>query len=206
MIRYEQIRQEDIPACTALASRSFMDYAYFSNYFPQEKRRRKFLERMLEIEVRLCFGKAEIWGAWDGDALCAVALLCPPSWVKPSAWEYMRAGYGKVFLAGGLRRVSDWDGMNAGAMKPCHAEKNAWYLSSLTVDAEMEGRGIGSRMLQDCLLPHIRKQGGKTLVLFTNSEENCRFYEKNGFLLSHTEEYTYHGRIMGSWSYRMELS
>ena len=133
MIRYEQIRQEDIPACVALAARSFMDYAYFSNYFPQEKRRRKFLEKMLEIEFRLCFGKADIWAARDGDVLCAVALLCPPSWVKPSAWEYMRTGYGKVFLAGGLRRVSDWYDMNAEAMKPCHGVQNTWYLSSLTV-------------------------------------------------------------------------
>ena len=61
-------------------------------------------------------------------------------------------------------------------------------------------------MLQDCLLPHIRKQGGKSLVLFTNSEETCRFYEKNGFRLFHTENYTYNGNTMGSWSYRMELS
>ena len=34
--------------------------------------------------------------------------------------------------------VSDWDDMNAAAMKPCHAEKNAWYLSSLTVDADQD--------------------------------------------------------------------
>ena len=206
MIRYEQIRQEDIPACTALATRSFMDYAYFTNYFPEEKRRRRFLEKMLEIEFRLCFGKADIWGAWDGDVLCAVALLCSPSWVKPSAWEYMRAGYGKVFLAGGIRRVSDWDDMNAEALKPCHVDPDAWYLSSLTVDTGKEGQGIGSRMLQECLLPYIRKHNGKSLVLFTNSEENCRFYEKNGFHLFHTEEYTYHGQRMGSWSYRMDMN
>ena len=84
MIRYEQIRREDIPACTALAARSFMDYEYFANYFPDANRRRRFLEKMLEIEFRLCFGQTDIWGAWDGDTLCAVALLCPPEWVKPS--------------------------------------------------------------------------------------------------------------------------
>ncbi len=205
MIRFEQIRREELPACAALAARSFMEYAYFANYFPEEQCRRRFLEKMLEIEFRLCFGKTEIWGARDGDRLCAVALLCPPSWVKPSAWEYMRAGYGKVFLAGGIRRVSDWDEMNAEAMKPCHAEKNAWYLSSLTVDTDREGQGIGSRMLRECLIPLIRSRGGKKLVLFTNSEENRRFYEKNGFQLFCEEAYTYRGKTMGSWSYRMDL-
>ena len=205
MIRYEQVRREDLPACTALAVRSFMDYAYFANYFPAANSRRRFLEKMLEIEFQLCYGKTDIWGAWDGDRLCAVALLCPPEWVKPSAWEYMKAGYGKVFLAGGIRRVSDWDDMNAEAMKPCHAEKGAWYLSSLTVDRNLEGQGIGSRMLRECLVPRIREQGGKSLVLFTNSEANQRFYEKNGFRLFREEEYTYQGKTMGSWSYRMDI-
>ena len=205
MIRYEQVRREDLPACTALAVRSFMDYAYFANYFPEADRRRRFLEKMLEIEFRLCFGKTDIWGAWDGERLCAVALLCSPEWVKPSAWEYMKAGYGKVFLAGGIRQVADWDDMNAAAMKPCHAEKGAWYLSSLTVDRDLEGQGIGSRMLRECLVPRIRAQGGKSLVLFTNSEENQRFYEKNGFWLFHEEEYSYRGKNMGSWSYRMDI-
>ena len=205
MVRYEQIRREDLPACTALATRSFMDYEYFSNYFPEKNRRRRFLEKMLEIEFRLCFGKTDIWGAWDGDVLCAVALLCPPEWVKPSAWQYMRAGYGKVFLAGGIRRVSDWDDMNAAAMKPCHAEKNAWYRSSLTVDADQEGQGIGSRMLRECLVPRVRSRGGKRLVLFTNSEDNRHFYEKNGFWLFREESYSYHGKTMGSWSYAMDI-
>lgn len=53
--------------------------------------------------------------------------------------------------------------------------------------------------------PHVKESGGRTLCLFTNSESNCRFYEKNGFTLFDEKRFEYGGKSIGSWSYRREV-
>ena len=80
-----------------------------------------------------------------------------------------------------------------------------WYLSLLTVAKESEGKGIGGRFLNDCLIPYVKDAGGESLTLFTNSEINRRFYEKNGFCLFDEKRFEYGGRAIGSWSYIMKL-
>ena len=96
--------------------------------------------------------------------------------------------------------------MDSTAGIPCHTlQKGAWYLSSYLVNTSMQGEGIGSRFLQECIIPFVKKKGGKKLCLFTNSEINRKFYRKNGFKEFHKQVFRYRGKSLGSWSYVMEL-
>ena len=60
-------------------------------------------------------------------------------------------------------------------------------------------------MMQESILPYVRVQGGKSLCLFTNSEINRQFYQKNGFEEFHEQSFTYKGRTIGSWSYSYRI-
>ena len=82
--------------------------------------------------------------------------------------------------------------------------RKTWYLNLLTVEPSAKGRGIGSAMLQECLIPFARDRGGNGLCLFTNSQENRRFYQKNGFREFDARWFEYRGHQLGSWSYRLE--
>ena len=68
-----------------------------------------------------------------------------------------------------------------------------------------QGKGIGSRFMQEYIIPHLKEAGGEVLCLFTNSEMNRKFYEKNGFTLFDEKEFEYKERKIGSWSYCMKL-
>ncbi|MBQ9007994.1 MAG: hypothetical protein IJ088_01505 [Clostridia bacterium] len=46
----------------------------------------------------------------------------------------------------------------------------------------------------------MKRNGGKTLSLFTNSEINRVFYLRNGFEEFDATEFTHNGKTLGSWS------
>lgn len=204
-MQFERLRKAEISQAAELAARSFLDYAYFSIFVPNAKRRFRFLNTMLSVEFSINDDRAELWAAKEDGEIIAVAMLCSPDYHKPTDSQYMKAGFWKVFLAGGIKAVSDWNAMDAEAGKPCHSRKDAWYLSLLTVDPQRKGQGIGSKMLQECIIPRIRQQGGKELTLFTNSEENRAFYQKNGMTEFHQATISYRGKEMGSWSYYLTI-
>jgi len=205
MLSYDRMRKGERAACASLAARAFMDYEYFTDYIPDDHRRARFLDTMMEIELRINDGPAAFFAAKEEGTIVALAMLCPPEYKKPSALAYMKAGFGKCFLRGGIRDVAAWNDMEGKASEPCHGlAGKTWYLNLLTVEPAAKGRGIGSAMLQECLIPFARDRGGNGLCLFTNSQENRRFYQKNGFREFDERWFEYRGHRLGSWSYRLE--
>ena len=96
--------------------------------------------------------------------------------------------------------------MEKQASAPCHGlVGNIWYLSLLIVAKDREGKGIGSRFLNECIIPRVQDAGGESLSLFTNTELNRKFYEKNGFILFDERRFEYGGKNIGSWSYAQKL-
>ena len=75
----------------------------------------------------------------------------------------------------------------------------------LAVDNSMKGCGLGSAMLNDCLIPYIRQQGGKDFTLITNTELNRKFYTKNGFYEFAERTLVRDGQQIGNWSFHKEL-
>ena len=206
MLTFEKMRPEERDICAALAARAFEDYEYFTYYIPDDQRRTRFLRTMLEIEVRINDGPADFFTAKEDRKILAVAMLCPPEYKKPSDMAYMRAGFGKCFLQGGIRDVAAWNAMGGKAGQPCHSlGGQTWYLNLLTVEPNQKGQGLGSRMLGECILPYVKEHGGETLCLFTNSEINRTFYQKNGFEEFDQRFFTRKGKQLGSWSFRASI-
>ena len=206
MLTFEKMCPEERGAFAALAARAFMNYEYFTDYIPNDQRRTRFLNTMLDIEVRINDGQADFFTAKIDGEIVAVAMLCPPEYKKPSDMAYIRAGFGKCFLQGGLRDVAAWNDMEGKAGEPCHSlGGQTWYLNLLTVEPEHKGQGLGSRMLRECILPYVKEHGGETLCLFTNSEVNRKFYQKNGFVEFDQRSFNRKGKQLGSWSYRASI-
>lgn len=206
MLIYEPMKPAERRSCVELAADAFSDYEYFSLYVPEDRRRLRFLRAMLASEFRANANRAFFLTVKKGGDLTAVAMLCDPDYKKPTDMEYMKAGYGTVFLHGGIRNVSAWNAMEDEALRPCHSlSDGVWYLNLLTVAPAFEGQGIGSAALREQIIPYVREHGGKTLCLFTNSERNRVFYQKNGFEEFHAQQFSYKGKSIGSWSYRVRF-
>lgn len=82
--------------------------------------------------------------------------------------------------------------------------RTTWYLSSLTVSPDQQGKGFGREMLMDCVVPYVKAHGGTRLCFFTNSESNLHFYQHLGFEVTDYQELDCRGHRMGSWSFAME--
>ncbi len=206
MLSYEAMQASELLPCANLAARAFGDYEYFSIYVPEDKKRQRLLRALLRSEFRSNQNSAAFFTAKKDGKLAAVAMLCAPDYRKPSDGQYLRTGYLSAMFHGGVRNVNAWNEMEKLAGAPCHSlTGNTWYLSLLTVDPAFAGHGIGSGMLQDCLIPYVRQQGGTALCLFTNSRRNRSFYQKNSFTEFHAQQFSYKGKQIGSWSYTMEI-
>ena len=207
-LAYRKMTREERKPCALLAAEAFYDYEYFSTYIPDDRRRRRCLDAMIQCEFRANWDSAEVifLVALENDRPVAVAQLCTPDFKKPSDAAYIKSGWLGVMRKGGIRQVNVWNDMEKIASAPCHAlAGRSWYLSLLTVAKSDEGKGIGSRFLNECLIPHVRDAGGETFSLFTNSEANRSFYEKNGFVLFDEKRFEHGGKSIGSWSYAMKL-
>ncbi len=204
----KKMLREELDPCALLAAEAFYDYEYFSIYIPDDARRKRCLNAMIKTEFRANWGNPEVtfFTASEDGRPVAVAQLCAPGFKKPSDAAYIRFGWLSVMRRGGIREVNAWNDMEKIASAPCHALAGRnWYLSLLTVAKADEGKGIGSRFLHECLIPYVRDAGGETFSLFTNSESNRRFYEKNGFSLFDEKRFEYGGKAIGSWSYAMRM-
>ena len=96
---------------------------------------------------------------------------------EPSVLSYILHGWLNVYKAAGIKRVNDWIAMDAAAEEPCHDYQKTgpgiWYLSSLSVDPDMQGTGLGTKLIE-YYESYIRERGGKQLVLVTNSRKKKR--------------------------------
>ena len=208
MLTYRKMAPEESDQCALLAAQAFADYEYFSIYIPDDRRRLRFLNALIRCEFKANRGRPEVEfiTALEDGKIVAVAQLCRPDFRRPSDADYVRAGWFGVLFRGGVRQVNAWNDMEKRASAPCHSLQDGnWYLSLLTVAKAEETKGIGSRFLCEHLIPRARDAGGKFFSLFTNSENNCRFYENNGFSLFDEKRFEYAGKSIGSWSYVMDL-
>ena len=202
------MKREDLQHCALLAAEAFADYEYFSLYISNERRRQRFLNALIHCEFKANWERngCIFFIAKENEKTVAVAQLCSPEFVRPSDGDYLKAGWMKVWLGGGFKKVNAWSAMEELASAPCHDfEGKHWYLSLFTVKKEDEGKGIGSAFLKECLIPFVKRANGEVLTLFTNSVANCKFYEKNGFSLFDEKKFEYNGKSIGNWSYMMML-
>ena len=209
MIVYEEMDKKQMLECAAIAAKAFYDYEYFGIYITDDEKRKRFLDELIKCEFKanVNLDDVKFLIAREDDKILAIVQLCAPDFETPSDWTYIKSGWLKVLFKGGLKAVNAWHEMELKASAPCHLRNKGktWYISLLTVNKSAEGRGIGSKFINECIIPYIKERGAEALCLFTNSEINRKFYEKNGLSVFDEKHFSYNGKSIGSWSYLMEL-
>ena len=201
------MQRNETGECAEISVQAFADYEYFTHFFPDERERLAFMRAMIHSEYRTTRRRARFLAARHEGMLAAVADLFPPDWKKPGDLQYMLHGWGKVLRLPKQDIIKEWLAMDTAAGHYCHTllGGTTWYLSSLTVRPDCQGKGFGREMLMDCVIPYVRTNGGTRLCFFTNSESNLAFYQHLGFEVADYQELDCRGQKMGSWSFVKEL-
>jgi len=110
---------------------------------------------------------------WQGDDFAAVAL-----WLAPGREPEEAAVVDVLTDSLALGKQGDAFAVIE-QMGAAHPEYPHWYLPWLGVDPAMQGRGLGSQLLAECLM--VVDADGLPAYLETPNPRNLTLYERHGF-------------------------
>lgn len=207
-LEFDRLDRKELREAAELAARAFIDYEYFTNWFPDQEERSKVESSIIWHSYKTNFNRVHPLSAKLEGKIVATAELTDPDYKDPSVLSYILHGWLNVYRAAEKKRIDDWIAMDAAAGQPCHDYQKTgpgiWYVSSLSVDPAMQGIGLGTRLLEYCE-NYIRERDGKQVVLVTNSRNNLNFYLNRGYELFDERVFEYNGHKMGSWSLKKVL-
>ena len=207
-LEFGPLNRKELRQAAELAARAFIDYEYFTNWFPDQEERSGVVISIIWHAYKTTFNRVHQLSAKLEGKIVATAELNDPDYKDPSVLSYILHGWLNVYKAADMKSINDWTAMDAAAAEPCHDYQKTgpdiWYVSSLSVDPSMQGIGLGTKLLEYCE-NYIRERGGKQVVLFTNSQKNLNFYLKRGYELFDEREFEYNDHKMGSWSLKKVL-
>ncbi len=182
-------------------SRAFFVDPLILYYVPDEQIRRKALPVFMRVMLRYTLAHGEVWTT---PGLDGMACWLPPGRTELSNWGLARAALGVVPLRV-LWAFLGQDGGNGASPMPVrqlmqrvgqvetrfdqiHREVVPgphWYLMTLAVDSDRQGKGVGSRLIA----PMLERAQAAALPCYleTMTELDVAFYRKNGFEVAHQE-------------------
>lgn len=167
-----------VRAMATVLGRALFDDPSMIFLVPDDDSRARRLPRLFEVILRksLPFGACSVVA--DGTEILGVAAWTPPAAIRTRQQDWAAvAGY--AWALRGRTRAADVFGQ---ALREAHPTQPHWYLSVLGTDPSAQGRGVGTKLLEERLV-HC-DGAGEPVYLETNKERNVRFYERFDFKVS----------------------
>ncbi len=206
MITYREATKEEIPYIAKLSSLSFGNYPFFDfaflDCFKEASAYFKYMDKLHLVHLSTNMTKHKCFVGIQNNKIISVALLQDSTCKQISVLDYIQAGGITLIYPVSFIKILDFFELSEKAHQDC-SEKypTSWYLEMLAVNPTMKECGLGSAMLKDCVIPFIQKRGGKELTLITNTEQNCKFYTKNGFYKFAERALDYKNQKINNWSF-----
>jgi ribosomal protein S18 acetylase RimI-like enzyme len=189
--------RDDVPQLAAVLTRAFAHDPYFAWLAGTAPERNQRMRDAWHGILR--FASAGMRETWTDTDRSGVAIWIPPgrtssslldsfrlfpSFTRLTGWNRMRVASAAVELLEHRRRV--------------HAPNPHFYLSALGVDPDVQGRGIGSAILE----PVLRQADATATVAYleTATARNVLLYERHGFAV--VEELLLPGTDVHGWLMR----
>lgn len=176
-----RLRSEDVGSVGNVLADSHANYPSFSYLFPDQAKRRKILHSLFTGVARDAQPFGEVWAAVEDGRMLGAAVWLPPG---AFPWSARRKLRGSVFFLPVLmyapRSLNDFMHLGERAEEVFPKEPH-WYLEVLGVRPEVQGMGLGTRLLEPVLAR--ADEDGLPCYLETAREENLRFYRRLGFEL-----------------------
>ncbi len=210
MIVYREATPKDYDRIAQLSAQSFENYPYFDcvfrDAFKNDGAYNAYMEKLHRVNIKANSKQNKCFVGEKDREIVSAALIQDPAKKKADVEDYVKAGGLSLVFPVGLSKILNFFHFSEDARADCDRKHpSAWYLEVLAVDDSVKGCGLGSGMLQDCLIPYIQKQGGQELTLITNTEDNCKFYAKNGFWEFSERTLEQNGQAIGNWSFCLAL-
>ncbi len=206
MIEYREIYKKEIKEVAQMVADSFGEYPMYTLTFRDKFKNKedfiRYISKLNNVHISANFKKHKCFVGIENNKIVSVALLQNPKIKRISLLNYIFSGGIKLLFPVGFKIIIDFFKISNIAHEACEKEhKGAWYIELLAVSPECKGKGFGTKMIFDCLAPYIKSQGGKEAALITNTENNCKFYKKNGFENFSFNKIEWKNKSLNNWSF-----
>lgn len=184
MIEYREARIDEIKEISRFTTETFGDYPFFKFAFKNlenEEKYLRYMDKLHYVHIKANMYKYKCFVGTIDEKIVSIALLQNPNVKRVTIFDYIKAGGVGLLFPVGFKSLINFFDISEESHKSCEKYNDAWYVELLAVSKNHKGQGLGSDMLNDCLIPYIKSEGGTQLALVTNTEQNCKFYKKNGF-------------------------
>ena len=186
MKELHKLTEEELAGAYDMMIRSFRNYPKLIGTFPDWDDRQAAIEMVLRYYGEFDF---KYGNAYSLDETISEVLMIMYSEEEEYTEErFAAAGSDSEAFRAAASRLSEenikrwWDFFDELDRKEAELEtipERYLYADFLCVSDEVQGQGRGSRIIQTAC--RYADEIGLPIVLFTNGEEDVRFYEKNGF-------------------------
>ena len=207
---YIKAEKSDLEELVRLNYESFSDYPLFRvlrEDCESEKAYENLVYALMNVYIKSNFGKATYIVREIHGKIAAFALLLPPNHKRSSVLKDILYGGTKVISILGIKKAIAFNKFldeTTEAFESVIGEEH-WHLDQFAVSPAMQGQSVGSKMMQQAVLPFLRRKNAKCLTLITNKEINRRFYDKNGFIQVFNNEVIWSNQVVDNWGFKMEL-
>jgi GNAT superfamily N-acetyltransferase len=178
------LNPHQVKRASEVLAASFFDYPMFTFYFPDIKRRTRYLPWYFQniLNCALRYGKV-----YTTPEISGVIFTLPPDHIKISMWEYIQNGFLLTPILLGFRNYKqsmDCERFVGNTQEKLLSNRPHYYLWGLAVNPSQKSKGIGAALMQ----PVLKKADTQNLPIYleTHAEKNVSYYQKNGFGLIHT--------------------
>ena len=156
--------------------------AFFNYPFPSlsiaEPRRMKCLEILFSLELKYLIKRGTVESDSGDFSGVVVWSTVGAAGSGASAISLIRRLFGKMKISEMIHLARNSSAVEKGR-KSLNLPDDTLYLYAVGVLPEMQGKGIASKLIQE----KLAECADKTVYLETNTEHNCKFYQKLGFEL-----------------------
>lgn len=178
MTEVRRARPEDVPAAARTIARAFFEDPAYVAMFPDASTRIERTTQFMETMLRVVYlPQNEVWITDDGKACATWAL--PNQWHVGWLQQARLVPLARLFRAQSIVALRMLDGIQKKHPKTPHH-----YLAFLGVDADAQGRGLGTKVLRP-VLERCDAERGDAYLESTNPK-NHAFYRRQGFVIHDT--------------------
>ena len=188
MPQYREVKDDDIDELSEWVAESFLHYPYFSfcfrGKFSSDEEYLKFLKKYMRVEIEIYRSKTPAFVGVENARMISMAIFMNNKKSEIVEDDFLKAGLYNIEEFKDEAFLNRLDRIDEEAYDDIYSTyPKSWYWELLAVKPEMKGKGYGTQMINDCILPYVKSQGGEDLTLITNTEKHVKFYEHKGFRL-----------------------
>ncbi len=179
-----KLKRNQIKKASAILAASFFDYPMFRFYFPDPKRRTRYLPWYFRSILNCAYRFGEIFTNSD---VSGVIFYLAPNHNQLSLWEFVQNGFLLTpFLLGiqNYRRSMECEKFVDDTRIKLMGSQPHYYLWGLAVDPANKGKGVGSELTQQVI--ELSDRDNIPIYLETHDERNVVYYQKFDFKFNRT--------------------